>query len=270
MTGRVESGGPEAEPMSDELVVRECTGIEELDGCVTLQREAFGLPDLELSPRRHLIVSSAAGGWTLGAFAGTRMVGFVHHLVAVRGREVIGYSHMMAVAKDFQNRGVGARLKWAQRARALAEGRTFIKWTWDPMQARNAHFNINRLGVSVRSYAVNFYGTDYSALAGEFGKALGIDSDRLFAGWELRAARVEALARGAAPAPLGEPAAVVEIPADWGALVSRDSAAARREQLRVREEFRRGFDAGLVCAGFARDAARPQYLLYRESSMVGD
>ncbi len=248
----------------EELAVRECTTIEEFDACVRLQREAFGLPDLELSPRRHLIVSRGAGGWTLGAFAGARLVGFVLHLAAVRGPEVIGYSHMMAVAKNYQNRGIGAHLKWAQRARALAEGRRFIKWTWDPMQARNAHFNINRLGVVVRSYAVNFYGTDYSTATGEFGKTYNLDSDRLFAGWELDAPRVVALARGEEPAPRSRPAAAVEIPSDWGALIRRDPEAARREQLRVRQEFQRAFSDGLVCAGFERDDARPRYLFYSD------
>ena len=270
MSGRVENREPETEATSDEVSVRECTGVEEFDECVRLQREAFALPDLELSPRRHLIVSGAAGGWTLGAFAGERMIGFVHHLVAVRGGgEIIGYSHMMAVARDFQNRGIGARLKWAQRERALAEGRAFIKWTWDPMQARNAHFNINRLGVTVRSYAVNFYGTDYSTLAGEFGVAHGLDSDRLFAGWDLREPRVESLAQGHAPEPAAAPSASVEIPADWTTLVKTDPAAARREQLRVRDEFRRALDSGLVCKGFARDAAHPQYLFYEAVTSDG-
>src|SRR5918992_5662389 len=102
-----------------EIDIRECTAAEEFDQCVRLQREAFGLPDLELSPRRHLIVARGAGGWTLGAFDGGRMVGFVLNQVAVRraggADEIIGYSHMMAVAREYQNRGVGARLKWAQR-----------------------------------------------------------------------------------------------------------------------------------------------------------
>src|SRR5215207_2319225 len=148
----------------EETIIRECTTIVEFDGCVSLQREAFGLQDLELSPRRHLIVSRQAGGWTLGAFVADRMVGFVHHLAAVRpDNEIFGYSHVMAVAKDYQNKGVGARLKWAQRERALKEGRMSIKWTWDPMQARNAHFNLNRLGATVDTYKDNFYGVDYNS-----------------------------------------------------------------------------------------------------------
>src|SRR5918992_769582 len=213
-----------------EIDIRECTAAEEFDQCVRLQREAFGLPDLELSPRRHLIVARSAGGFTLGAFDGERMVGFVLNQIAVRknpetgAEEPTGYSHMMAVAKEYQNRGVGARLKWAQRARVIAEGRRFIRWTWDPMQSRNAHFNLNRLGVVVRRYAANFYGTDYSTATGEFGKPYGIDSDRLVAEWELDSARVEALARGGRPEDLGRPDASVAIPPDWGALLAADPA----------------------------------------------
>ncbi|HEU4595928.1 MAG TPA: GNAT family N-acetyltransferase [Pyrinomonadaceae bacterium] len=253
-----------AEQPVEEVEVRECTTVEEFDECVRLQREAFGLPDLELSPRRHMIVVRGAGGWTLGAFAGARLVGFVLTQVAARGRELFGYSHMMAVAKDYQNRGVGARLKWAQRERARGEGWRFVKWTWDPVQARNAHFNLNRLGVTVRSYALNFYGTDYSTATGEFGKPLGLDSDRLVAEWALDSPRVEALARGQEPEPLGRPEAIVEIPSHWGTLLKEDPHGARRELLRVREEFREAFASGLVCAAFERDPSRPRYLFYRD------
>src|ERR1044071_3624698 len=229
----------------NEIDIRECTTVEEFDRCVRLQREAFGLPDLELSPRRHLIVARSAGGFTLGAFEGARLVGFVLTQVAVRGRaEVIGYSHMMAVARDEQNRGVGARLKWAQRARSLEEGRRFIRWTWDPLQSRNAHFNLNRLGCVVRRYAVNYYGTDYSTVTGKFGEALGLDSDRLVAEWELDSPRVEALSRGGMAGELGEPSGSVEIPTDWGSLVREDPRRARAGILRVRTEFQAALARG--------------------------
>jgi predicted GNAT superfamily acetyltransferase len=251
--------------MQDELDIRDCTTVEEFDQCIELQREAFALPDLEISPRRHLIVTRRAGGWTLGAFASGEMVGFVHHMVALRGRdEVIGYSHMMAVARAYQNRGVGARLKWAQRERALEEGRKFIKWTWDPMQARNAHFNLNRLGVTVRSYGVNFYGTDYNTQPGGVDTAAHLDSDRLFAGWELDAERVRLLAAGRSPEPLpAPPALTIEIPPDWSSLVRHDAKGARREQLRVRDEFQAAFATGLICSAFERDEEHPRYLLYK-------
>src|SRR6202163_879586 len=193
--------------------IREVASIEEYDACIQLQRDVFGLPDLEISPRRHLIVSREAGGWTLAAFNESRLVGFVHHLAAVRGKEIFGYSHMMAVAADFQNRGVGAQLKWAQRARAVSEGRDFIKWTFEPLRTRNAHFNLNRLGVVVREYAVNFYGTDYVTNPAEKAAGVsGMDSDRLLASWDLSSPRVAALAAGL-EYPLGAADHAIEIPA---------------------------------------------------------
>ena len=246
--------------------MRECTGIEEFNACIELQREVFGLPELEISPRRHLIVSRRAGGWTLGAFDGDELVGFVHQMAAVRGnREVIGYSHMMAVRREYQNRGLGALLKWKQRERSMEEGKTFITWTWDPMQARNAHFNLNRLGVTERAYGENFYGTDYSTSgAYDPGQAPGIDSDRLFASWELLSPRVSALAERREPEPLGSPAKTIEIPPDWYRLLQSDPHEARRQQLRVRHEFEEAFSRGLVCAAFERDTEHPRYLLFSE------
>jgi predicted GNAT superfamily acetyltransferase len=261
----------------EDIVIRECTAIDELDNCVQLQREVFGLPDLEISPRRHLIVSRQAGGWTLGAFVQEindwRLVGFVHHLAAVRGSEVFGYSHMMAVDPAYQNKGVGARLKWSQRQRAIQEGRSFVKWTWDPMQARNAYFNLNRLGVTVSSYAVNFYGTDYATspvLAGA--EPAGIDSDRLFADWQLQSHRVTELANGApasdGPVPT-KPEAVIDIPPNWTKLCQESPSQAKDEQLRVRDEFQKAFAAGLIAAAFERSVEQPRYLLY-EKEVLND
>jgi predicted GNAT superfamily acetyltransferase len=250
--------------VTQSLEIRQVKTIEEYNACVLLQRDVFGLPDLEISPRRHLIVSEQAGGWTLGAFVEDKLVGFVHHLAAVRGNEIFGYSHMMAVAAEYQNKGVGAQLKWAQRARALSEGRDFIKWTFEPVKARNAHFNLNRLGVVVRSYAINFYGTDYGKDLEQHGGTLpGMDSDRLFASWELNSPRVQALSERREVS-VGEPDEAIEISNDFAAMLKFDPVAAKAEALRIREEFSRAFAAGLVCRGFERNDKRPKYLLYRE------
>jgi predicted GNAT superfamily acetyltransferase len=253
----------------EDVIIRECTTIDELDRCVSLQREVFALPDIEISPRRHLIVSRQAGGWTLGAFVAGRLVGFVHHLAAVRNdNEIFGYSHMMAVEKSYQNKGVGARLKWAQRDRALSEGRDFIKWTWDPMQARNAHFNLNRLGVTVETFADNFYGTDYvTDPEQDTGQAPGLQSDRLFAHWYLDSERVAALASGTSHSIAAKPVATVAIPPDWSALVREDVSSARQEQKRVRTEFKRAFDEKWVCAGFERGPGVTRYLLFEANKI---
>lgn len=271
-----------------DIDIRECTALDDLDNCIRLQREVFGLPDLEVSPQRHLIVSRQAGGWTLGAFARQgeerRLVGFVHTLAGVRaGTEIFGYSHMMAVAAEYQNKGVGARLKWSQRERALQEGKRFIRWTWDPMQARNAYFNLKRLGVTVTSYAENFYGTDYitsAALKDAAAAGPGIDSDRLFADWQLESRRVVQLANDSAgaaravgaavaksPATDLRPTATIDIPTDWAKLCKQNPGQAKQEQLRVRREFQNAFAAGLIAAGFERSVEQPRYLLYENAEI---
>ncbi len=247
-----------------EIVIRELTAIEELKTCVELQREVFASPDLEISPARHLIVARYAGGYTLGALDGERIVGFVLTLPMFRGRERAFYSHMAAVDARYQNLRIGARLKWAQRERALEEGVNYIKWTFQPVQARNAHFNLERLGATVASYLPNFYGTDGESSA-EQKNAHGVDSDRLFADWILDSPKVEALARGAVFEEPGEPARAIEIPPDWNKLVVEDTPRAIREQERIKSEFQAAFAEGLIARGFERSERNPKYLLYREN-----
>lgn len=244
------------------IEIREIERIEEYRDCIKLQREAFTLPDLEISPLRHFIVSKNAGGFTLGAFAEGRLIGFVHHLVALKNSEVIGYSHMTAIAPAFQNTGIGGRLKWAQREKSLERGQRFIKWTFDPLQSRNAHFNLNRLGAVIRAYAPNYYGTDYNTIPGNFGTPTNLDSDRLFAEWELDSARVMACAIGEQLEMSNNPVRIIEIPANWGDMVKSDIKKARSEQLRVRLEFQTAFAENLICARFERDEETSRYLLF--------
>lgn len=246
---------------NNEITIGEVLAVEDLRECVRLQREVFALPDLEISPARHLIVTRSAGGFTLGAFAGKKLVGFVLSVPAFAENERYFYSHMTAVAADFQNRHIGASLKWAQRERALSENIKFIKWTFQPVQARNAFFNLERLGVVIKSYAANFYGTDYSTV-GEQNERLGLDSDRLFAEWNLTDERVEALSNGENFVNRGEIVKTIEIPNDWNALLKENPARAVAEQVRIKTEFQTAFARNSVCRRFERDENKPKYLLY--------
>jgi predicted GNAT superfamily acetyltransferase len=244
-----------------EINFRECTNINELGACVQLQRDVFALPEIEISPVRHFIVTRNAGGFALGAFAGERLVGFVLSVPAFLRGERAYYSHMTAVANDFQSFGIGARLKWAQRDRSLADGVKYIKWTFQPVQARNAHFNLDKLGAIVRHYEPNFYGTDYSTSHEQEGK-FGLDSDRLFAEWHLESAKVAALGRGEAYLETSDVARSITIPANWNDLVRDDIRAAIAEQDRVKGEFQAAFADGLTARAFDRKEAA--YLLYRD------
>lgn len=245
--------------MGDNIEIRECTTIEEMAECVRLQSEVFILPESELSPVRHLVVTKNAGGWALGAFDGDRLAGFVLSVPAFLRGERAFYSHMTAVRADYQSHGIGARLKWAQRARALGEGVTYIRWTFEPVKARNAFFNLEKLGARVFEFRHNFYGTDYASAS-----PVGLASDRLFAEWHLEDQKVAALSRNEPYADSREPAAMIEIMNDWQGLVDADPRAALKEQQRIRGEFQEAFVDGLVCRGFLRDDARPQFLLFYE------
>jgi predicted GNAT superfamily acetyltransferase len=241
------------------MKIRECATLDELAACVDLQREVFALPEIEISPVRHFVVTKNAGGFALGAFSGNELVGFVLSVPAFLRGEKAFYSHMTAVRAGFQGSGIGARLKWAQRERALELGVKFIKWTFEPVKARNAFFNLEKLGAIVTEYEENFYGVDYST-AGE--DKIGLASDRLFAEWHLESEKVERLANGENFAEPASPHARITIPSDWSAVVKSDPQRALQEQIRVREDFKSAFAAGLIGRRFDRDKA--EYLLYQD------
>jgi predicted GNAT superfamily acetyltransferase len=247
----------------DEIKIRECETIEELSECVQLQRDVFALPEIEISPVRHLIVTKHAGGFTLGAFHGADLIGFVLSVPALLRGEKSFYSHMTAVRQDFQSAGIGAKLKWAQRARSLAENVKFIKWTFQPVQARNAFFNLEKLGAVVRHYEPNFYGTDYSTIGNPQENA-GLDSDRLFAEWNLEGEKTIALSKGEKFIETAEAVKQIEIPNDWNALVTTNPRKAIEEQNRIKEKFQNAFNEELIAKGFERSETNPRYLLFEK------
>src|SRR6202012_2433270 len=97
------------------------------------------------------------------------------------------HSHMLAVLPEYRNAGLGRRLKLAQRDDALSRGFDLMEWTFDPLEIKNAYFNLERLGAIARRYNVNQYGITSSPLQG------GLPTDRLVAEWWLKSKRVEQL-----------------------------------------------------------------------------
>lgn len=244
-----------------EITIRECTTLEELLLCQELQKEVFGLPDIEVSPVRHLVVTRSAGGFVLGAFSREKLVGFVLSVPGFSGEKRFFYSHMTAVIAGFQNFGIGARLKWAQRDFSLAQGVDLIKWTFQPVLARNAYFNLNRLGATIKKYVPNFYGTDYHTAHLENGK-LGLDSDRLYADWNLNSEKTLALSKGENYEETGEIIRKVEIPVSWSELKKTDLPKAIAEQQRIKNELTEAFEQGLIVRAFERSETNPKYLLF--------
>jgi predicted GNAT superfamily acetyltransferase len=239
--------------------VRPCETVEEFARCVVLQKDIWGYPDHEIYPARMFLNISRMGGHVLGAFTDKgAMAGFVVSVPAWRKEHRYFYSLLLGVLPEHENQGLGRTLKLAQRKAALRAGIQYIEWTFDPLRAKNAHFNIVRLGAIVRRYCPDYYGPVLSKLQRK------LPSDRLIAEWPLKSARVYKALAGKKPrSPRKIASAEVAIPLDLDALVSRRSARAREWQAYVRASLQDCFARKLAITGFERRAAEAWYLLDR-------
>ena len=150
-----------------------------------LQRAVWGLDDLEITSAIQLIATTHAGGMVqLAETADGKAVGFAYAFAALRGGDAAPPLRHAGGAPEHQKRGIGLRLKWAQREEALSRGIKIVTWTYDPLQARNANLNLRRLGAAAVEFLENFYGVTTSPLHH------GRPTDRLMVRWGLETARV--------------------------------------------------------------------------------
>jgi predicted GNAT superfamily acetyltransferase len=237
--------------------IRRCKSVEELKECVRLQQEIWGYSEREAYPARLLVNLERVGGNTLGAFTPkNEIAGFVISMPAWRGRRRYFHSLALGVKAGHQNHGLGRALKLAQRKTALRQGIGWIEWTFDPLRAKNAFFNIERLGATARQYVPDYYGPVSSRFQ------LGLPSDRLIAQWQLNSARVARVLSGVPARALGKPATVeVEIPSDLDAWAAADPERVRDRQAKIRRQLQRWFAQGRVITGFRRGPEVSSYLL---------
>lgn len=239
-------------PGVERITIRKCQGISEFAACVALQKEVWNFDDADLVPLRIFVVGEKIGGQIIGAFdtSNNELVGFAFSIPGERGGHAYLHSHMLAVRESWRNYGLGRRLKLAQRDDAIQKGFELIEWTFDPLEIKNAHLNLVRLGAIARRYSVDHYGGSSSPLQG------GLPTDRLVAEWWLKSRRVvKLLEQGQTPSVQAEHRIVV--PAEiyaWKAS-SADRPNAAEVQKRNREEFLRLFPQGFAALGYERDAA---------------
>ena len=224
--------------------VRALTGRHEFADVVNLQRIIWGWEDIDILPVRFFVVASDIGGQILGAFDDNFMCGFC---IALPGVRVAGppylHSHMLGVLPEYRNAGVGRMLKLAQREDAVARGFDLIDWTFDPLELKNAYFNIEKLGVVIRRYLPNHYGITSSRLQA------GLPTDRCVAEWYLNRPRQEltTLAR-------------IPVPAGIDRLRRTDPAEALQIQQQVARLFQQNLASGLAVTGFERSSEFGTYL----------
>jgi predicted GNAT superfamily acetyltransferase len=273
----------------DDVRIRPATGRADFDACVELQRAVWQLADLEVTSTLQLFATTWAGALLqLAETPEGRVVGFVYAFPALGGGVPHLHSDMLAVLPDLQMRGVGAKLKWAQREAALAQGIRLITSTHDPMQARNANLSLRRLGGTASEFRADFYGITSASLHH------GLPTDRLIVRWELDAPRVRALAGKGEPSrsvttpavprindvkwlagwpvssdprlDLTDPELLLEIPPDWDVLCQAAPRVAETWHTRVRAALQTYLARGYVAADFVPAEGdggrrRPLYVL---------
>lgn len=200
------------------------------------------------------MVATKVGGQVIGAFDGNQMVGFLLGIPGIKkgGSDYI-HGHMMGVLAPYRNLGVGRMLKLKQREEALSRSIGLVEWTFDPLELKNAYFNMERLGAVVRRYVLNQYGTTTSHLHG------GLPTDRCVAEWYLSSERVEAILAGT-PLPRPEIVKRITIPSDIADIRANEPRRAREIQQAVSQGFLDASDQGLAVVGFERTEETGTYL----------
>jgi len=234
------------------MIIRPVNDLQELQECVRLHQDTWGLADIEVLPLRIWVTANRIGGLVLGAFDHAVLAGLAVAMPGIREGRPYWYSQMLAVRKEHRNRGIGLSLKLAQRDHALRRGIDLIEWTFDPLESKNAHLNILKLGVIVRTYYVNLYGATESELQ------RGLESDRLVAEWWINKPRVT----------VQGDVRRIYIPSDIQALKQQSPKSAQDLQVRVRENFLRNFAEDYFVAGFERKDEWSEYLFIPGASRV--
>jgi predicted GNAT superfamily acetyltransferase len=240
----------------DGIVIRECHGLSEFEACIQVERAAWKSADIDVVPLPLFVAAAETGGQVLGAFRGRELVGFTMAIAGWRNRRPLLHSHMTAVLEPYRDQGVGRRLKFFQREDALARAIALVEWTFDPLVAKNAYFNLMRLGAITRRYVPNAYGITTSPLHG------ALPTDRLVAEWRLSSTRVGRIVAGRKATPAFSKKAVrIAVPAAIEELKITAPREAAHLQNAVRAQFTRWFAKGYAATAVGRTSLGMDYIL---------
>jgi predicted GNAT superfamily acetyltransferase len=230
----------------DNITIRECVSVKDFLQCVELEKSVWKDDDLGIMPVRMYMISRACNAPTIGAFdPSDRLLGFVHTSIAIKQGHVVYHSHLAAVLEDMRHRDIGFRMKLAQRERAIELGIPLIMWTFDPLQSRNAHLNISKLGAIIRRYEVDYYPGGISRIFES-----DVPSDRVFAEWWVSSPHVTSVLSGSKATTFD--AGSVEIPDDIEATRKGSLEEHLRWRLQVRSQFQKELSKGTIVRGFVR------------------
>jgi predicted GNAT superfamily acetyltransferase len=246
----------------DGIRIESLTELAQFAACVAVQDAVWGYDRYGAMSEKVFLLASQIGGQVMGAYGAAKdggevLVGYAMSLPGLRNGHAYLHSHHLAVLPEWRSKGVGRRLKLAQRDEAIARGIDLIEWTFDPLEVRNAHLNIARLGAIVRRYRRNFYGASSSPLHG------GLPTDRIFAEWWLQSERVTQLLAGESVGV--EVVERVDVPAAIGVWKMDEATRglALERQAANAEALQAAFARGLAVVGYERNGTDGEFLLGR-------
>lgn len=262
------------------IIIRDLQSFDDLKQVEGVEKEVWGLSDLDTTPLTLTIAMQQVGSIWLGAFDGDQLVGFAFAFLGLEQGQLIVHSHMLAVREAYRNLDLGYKLKLAQRERVLTMRANDlcireITWTFDPLHSRNAHLNFSKLGVVSESYKADFYGPETSSVLHRN------RTDRLWVKWPISSRRVQDRLQGKSSraevldalstvTPLiqfngdGRPTRTdlsdalrrqriaIEIPSDIAQVESKDPGLAQEWRLQTRWAFTESLQAGFFVAEFCR------------------
>jgi predicted GNAT superfamily acetyltransferase len=273
-------------PETDNITIRDIDERGEMRDVEELQKEVWGVPDLDVVPLTQMVAARAAGGVLIGAFDDTTLAGFIYGFPSFEHGKIAHHSHMLAVKPSYRNYDVGRNLKLAQREHVIAQGIELMTWTFDPLQSVNAYFNFAKLGVLSDRYLPDFYGNDAASFLHQTG------TDRLWVSWLVSTGRVKrrisernrsgfldldvplvqvmedgAPRRNDLSGGLSKQYTSIEVPGDINSLQENRPEIASRWRQETRRAFTEAFKAGYTAAEFIRetrgDAQIGRYVLSR-------
>jgi predicted GNAT superfamily acetyltransferase len=246
-----------------DVEIRLVRSQQEYAACEAMSRDIWGAEERNVVPRELLLTMQLNGGLVHGAFLpDDRLIGFCFGFAGLRDGLLRLCSHQLGVQPEFRGSGIGVALKRRQKDDALALGYELITWTFDPLEARNAYINLNRLGCIARRYDRDHYGS----MEDELNR--GLPSDRFEAEWWLRREKSPPSGTNAhvllrlgpdqepvsAPATIsGREAVLIEVPSDFQAIKRKSLELALSWRMASREAFEKALRAGLIAVDFKRE-----------------
>ena len=245
------------------IEIRLCHTLAEYEDCLRLEQITWGTGILV--PTAIFVVAQETGGQIIGAFDSKKMIGFTMALAAIHEGHPSLHSHMTAVLEPYRDKGVGRALKLFQRQEALSRNIHLVEWTFDPLELKNARFNVMRLGAIIRRLIPNCYGITDSPLH------KGMPTDRLVAEWWLDSPRVNRIVSGGSPqTSASKETTRISVPNNISDLRTKNREAAEKIQTQIREQFQSNFAKKMVVTAIESTAASTDYLLQPQPKIETD